>query len=72
MLLTGLCIKLQIKNSVEKVWEHASLESHGFRVEIQEKMSDGEYERVSIHLYREFPDVLTTKETNIDVGIPRP
>jgi len=57
------------------VWEHASLDSHGFRVAIQEKISDvgdNEFENVSTLLYRGFPDVLTTKETDINVGIPRP
>jgi hypothetical protein len=54
-------------NSVEKVWEHASLESHGFIVITKERIdAEGESHLQSIgtYFYKGTPDVLNIKETN--------
>jgi hypothetical protein len=54
-------------NSVKKVWEHASLESHGFHVRIKEKIVDGEgipqLKKIEDYMYKGTADVLNIQET---------
>jgi len=58
-------------NSAKKAWEHTSLETHGFRVEIKERVvagNDGsKFKTIGRYLYRGAPDVLNIQETTVPI-----